>query len=106
MSKRIWAAVALLAAGSALAWTTLAPRVEAGGAEYGIAVGRLTYNGVPTHTEALLVGICEDGSVWVLQRIPYQPRFRWGRVERANFTEDPLMSSIRVNWRNSRLPEC
>lgn len=100
--KKTLTAVALLAAGSALAWTTLAPRVEAGGAEYGIAVGRLTYNGAQTTIPATLVGICEDGSVWVLARANYGSRsFRWGRVV-ANFAEDPLLAGQpSVRWSQS-----
>lgn len=101
--------VAMLAvSSSALGWTTLQPRVEAGGAEYWIESGRLVYNGTPTNVPASFVGICESGAVWVLQRLAYGPRsWRWGEVQRGNFAEDPLMDgSPTVRWSQSYVPEC
>lgn len=103
------ATIALLAAVPTLAWTTLEPRVEAGGAEYAIQAGRLTHNGVTTAIPALLVGICEDASVWVLARSVYGSRpFKWGRVERGgNWTDDPLTSDpLTVRWSQSPVPGC
>lgn len=99
--------LALIAAG-AFGWSTLHPRVQSGTDEAWIEDGKLTWNGTPLNIAASLVGVCENGNVWIVQRLAYGPRsWRWGRVERGNFTEDPLMNGRpTINWRASPVPEC
>lgn len=107
-AKRIAIAGLLcIAAGTALALgDPYENRVYVFPNEYTIVGGKLAVNGSLTHIPADLVGFCEDGSVWVFEKLPYPRNWRWGRIVRGNFTEDPLMSSVTVNWRASKIPEC
>lgn len=99
--------LALIAAG-AFGWSTLHPRVQSGIDEAWIEDGMLVVNGMQMHSPAALVGVCENGRIWILQRLAYGPRsWRWGRLERGNFTEDPLLSQRpTIIWRASPVPEC